>query len=122
MGQIRSRPSGVSAEWTLPDSSQKKMVRELTPDRIAASSVVMNRVTGNNLSDIAGNMIANGQVIGMTTSGDFGHSIGRSLVLGYVPREYFGQNTFEIEAFGERSAATRVEGCIYDPRHERVRA
>ena len=38
-------------------------------------------------------MIANGKVIGMTTSGDFGHSVGRSLVLGYVPAEYFGQNT-----------------------------
>jgi glycine cleavage system aminomethyltransferase T len=67
-------------------------------------------------------IIANGQVIGMSTSGDFGHTVGRSLVLGYVPREYFGQNTFEIEAFGERSIATRVEGCIYDPRNERVRA
>ena len=67
-------------------------------------------------------MIANGKVIGMTTSGDFGHSVGRSLVLGYVPREYFGQNTMEIEAFGRRSLATRVEGCIYDPKNERVRA
>jgi sarcosine dehydrogenase len=67
-------------------------------------------------------MIANGRVIGMTTSGDFGHTVGRSLVLGYVPREYFGQNTMEIEAFGQRSLATRVEGCIYDPKNERVRA
>jgi len=65
---------------------------------------------------------ANGKVIGMTTSGDFGHSVGRSLVLGYVPHEYFGQNTMEIEAFGRRSLATRVEGCIYDPKNERVRA
>jgi len=67
-------------------------------------------------------MIANGKIIGMTTSGDFGHSVGRSLVLGYVPREYFGQNNMEIEAFGRRSLATRVEGCIYDPKNERVRA
>ena len=36
--------------------------------------------------------------------------------------EYFGQNTMEIEAFGRRSLATRVEGCIYDPKNERVRA
>ncbi|TMJ02709.1 MAG: FAD-dependent oxidoreductase [Alphaproteobacteria bacterium] len=67
-------------------------------------------------------MIANGKIIGMTTSGDFGHSVGRSLVLGYVPAEYFGQNSIEIEAFGRRSLATRVEGCIYDPKNERVRA
>ena len=66
-------------------------------------------------------MIANGKVIGMTTSGDFGHTVGRSLVLGYVPQEYFGQNTMEIEAFGRRSPATRVEGCMYDPKNERLR-
>jgi glycine cleavage system aminomethyltransferase T/glycine/D-amino acid oxidase-like deaminating enzyme len=66
-------------------------------------------------------MFANGKAIGMTTSGDFGHSVGRSLVLGYVPAEYFGQNTMEIEAFGRRSLATRVEGCAYDPRNERIR-
>ena len=48
---------------------------------------------GNPLSVYGGEaMIANGKVIGMTTSGDFGHSVGRSLVLGYVPAEYFGQN------------------------------
>ncbi len=67
-------------------------------------------------------MIANGQVIGMTTSGDFGHSTGRSLVLGYVPAEYSGQNSLEIEAFGRRSLAVRLERCAYDPGNERVRA
>jgi glycine cleavage system aminomethyltransferase T len=66
-------------------------------------------------------MIANGRVIGMTTSGDFGHSVGRSLVLGYVPSEYFGQNSMEIEAFGRRSLVTRIDGCIYDPKNERIR-
>ena len=66
-------------------------------------------------------MIANGRVIGMTTSGDFGHSVGRALVLGYIPAEYFGQNSMEIEAFGRRSLATRIDGCIYDPRNERIR-
>jgi sarcosine dehydrogenase len=66
-------------------------------------------------------MFANGKAIGMTTSGDFGHTVGRSLVLGYVPAEYFGQNTMEIEAFGRRSLATRIEGCAYDPKNERLR-
>ena len=42
--------------------------------------------------------------------------------LGYVPAEYFGQNSLEIEAFGRRSLATRIEGCAYDPKNERVRA
>jgi sarcosine dehydrogenase len=67
-------------------------------------------------------MFVGGKAIGMTTSGDFGHSVGRSLVLGYVPAEYFGQNSLEIEAFGRRSLATRIEGCAYDPKNERLRA
>jgi len=67
-------------------------------------------------------MFANGKAIGMTTSGDFGHTVGKSLVLGYVPSEFFGMNTLEIEAFGRRSVATRIEGCAYDPKNERLRA
>jgi 4-methylaminobutanoate oxidase (formaldehyde-forming) len=58
----------------------------------------------------------------MTTSGDFGHSVNRSLVLGYVPSDISGRNVIEIEAFGRRSLANRVEGCAYDPKNERVRA
>ncbi len=67
-------------------------------------------------------MIADGKVIGMTTSGDFGHTVGRMLVLGYVPKEHFGRDKIEIEAFGQRSLATRVERCAYDPTNERIRA
>jgi sarcosine dehydrogenase len=67
-------------------------------------------------------IIVDGRVIGTTTSGDFGHSVERMLVLGYVPTEYFGRNRIEIEALGERTTATRIEGCAYDPQHERVRA
>jgi 4-methylaminobutanoate oxidase (formaldehyde-forming) len=67
-------------------------------------------------------MIADGKVIGMTTSGDFGHTVGRMLVLGYVPNEHFGRAKIEIEAFGQRSVATRVERCAYDPANERIRA
>jgi 4-methylaminobutanoate oxidase (formaldehyde-forming) len=67
-------------------------------------------------------MIADGKVIGMTTSGDFGHTVGRMIVLGYVPQEHFGRDRIEIEAFGQRSLATLVAGCAYDPANERIRA
>ena len=41
-------------------------------------------------------MIVDDRVIGMTTSGDFGHSVERMLVLGYVPTEYVGRNRIEM--------------------------
>ena len=44
------------------------------------------------------------------------------LVLGYMPAEYASQNSLEIEAFGRRSLAIRLERCAYDPGGERVRA
>ena len=47
---------------------------------------------------------------------------GQMMGFKYYRSEYFGQNSIEIEAFGRRSLATRVEGCIYDPKNERVRA
>jgi 4-methylaminobutanoate oxidase (formaldehyde-forming) len=67
-------------------------------------------------------MLVGGNAVGITTSGDYGHTVGKSLVLGYLPREHFGRETIEIEAIGKRSVARRVEGCAYDPGHERVRS
>ena len=46
-----------------------------------------------------------GQVVGWVTSGAYGHSVGRSLALGYVPGELAGADAgFEIEIIGERRA------------------
>ena len=61
-----------------------------------------------------------GRVVGITTSGNFCHTIGKSLVLGYVPAELAAADDFAVEAFGETSPATRIDGAAYDPRRERI--
>jgi 4-methylaminobutanoate oxidase (formaldehyde-forming) len=66
-------------------------------------------------------MLIEGRAVGMTTSGDFGYTVGRPLVLGYLPRQHFGVATIEIEAFGRRCLAHRIERCAYDPSGTRVR-
>ncbi len=60
------------------------------------------------------------KVVAQTTSGNFGYSVGNSLVLGYLPVEVLEHGDFMVEAFGERSAASIVKGAIYDPAREKI--
>jgi dimethylglycine dehydrogenase len=64
-----------------------------------------------------------GRVIGWVTSGGYGHSVQRSLALGYVPKEYAGvSGGFEIEILGERCRATPQPAAPFDPDGSRMRA
>jgi dimethylglycine dehydrogenase len=64
-----------------------------------------------------------GAVVGWVTSGGYGHTVGKSLALGYVPAE-LAQSTgqFEIEIAGQRHAARATLKPPYDPTGARVRA
>ena len=54
-------------------------------------------------------------VIGWVTSGAFGHRVGRSLALGYVPASVASESEFQIEIIGERRGARRLDSAPYDP-------
>jgi 4-methylaminobutanoate oxidase (formaldehyde-forming) len=61
-----------------------------------------------------------GRVLGVTTSGGFGHTIGKSIAFGYVAAEDAGFPDYEIETFGNVVAATRSPGAPYDPERKRI--
>ena len=63
-----------------------------------------------------------GIVVGWITSGGFGHCVGKSIALGYVPAT-LGEETrgFEVEILGERRRAERVLRPLYDPSGQRMR-
>ena len=69
-----------------------------------------------------------GVVVGSTTSAMYGHTLGRSVALGYVAHaegvsaEFVGSGSYEIEIAGERYAARASLRPMYDPRAERVKA
>jgi 4-methylaminobutanoate oxidase (formaldehyde-forming) len=63
-----------------------------------------------------------GRVLGVTTSGGYGHTIGKSIVFGYVPAEHAGHADFEIEAFGKAVPAQRIPRAPYDPDRRRILA
>jgi dimethylglycine dehydrogenase len=65
-----------------------------------------------------------GQVVGETTSGGWGHRIGKSIALGMLRTDLTEPGTtLEVEIFGERFAATvQPDQPLWDPANERLRA
>ena len=64
-----------------------------------------------------------GKVVGWVTSGAYGHSVGTSLALGYVPKASAdAASGFEIEIIGERRPARRLDAPLFDPAGTRMRA
>jgi dimethylglycine dehydrogenase len=64
-----------------------------------------------------------GEVVGWVTSGGYGHSVGKSLALGYVGRDVAAQiEGFEVELLGERRPALRLAEPAFDPQGLRMRA
>jgi dimethylglycine dehydrogenase len=55
-----------------------------------------------------------GETVGWVTSGAFGHRVGKSLALGYIPAKLKGASSFEIELIGERRRAHRLSAPAYD--------
>jgi glycine cleavage system aminomethyltransferase T len=70
-----------------------------------------------------------GELVGRTTSGMFGHTVSRSLGMGYIQRpngpadaEFVRNGRYEIEVAGERFAADVQMQGFYDPGNLRVKA
>jgi dimethylglycine dehydrogenase len=63
-----------------------------------------------------------GQVVGWITSGGFGHCVGKSIALGYIPAAVAtAKSGFEIEILGERRRASIAHEPLHDPTGERMR-
>ena len=76
-------------------------------------------------ADCMGNepVTADGRIIGVTTSGGYGHAVGRSIAFAYVePGHAAPGESFDITILGEARRATVVAEPLYDPRNERLRA
>ena len=69
-----------------------------------------------------------GTLVGRITSGTFGHTLGRSVGMGYVRNvggvtaDFVKEGSYEVEIAAERFAARASLRAAYDPRGERVRA
>jgi glycine cleavage system aminomethyltransferase T/glycine/D-amino acid oxidase-like deaminating enzyme len=68
-------------------------------------------------------MMLGDQVLGFVTSADYGYTIGKGIVYGYLPIAYSEPGTrLDIMYFNERYPATVVEEPLYDPDGAKMRA
>jgi dimethylglycine dehydrogenase len=80
---------------------------------------------GNTDSDCMGNepVYHDGKLIGLTTSGAFGHAVNTSLAFAYVDPALATVGTeLEILIFNERRKARIIDESIWDPANVRPRA
>jgi sarcosine dehydrogenase len=69
----------------------------------------------------------NGERVGWLSSGGFGHTVDRSIGLGYVRREgvdaeYLSAGAWELEVASERVPARATLEPLYDPKGLKVKA
>jgi 4-methylaminobutanoate oxidase (formaldehyde-forming) len=67
-------------------------------------------------------VMVDGKVIGVTTGGNFGYSVGKAIGYGYLPVELVVRGEVEIEAFGKVSRARIATKAAYDPDNLRLKA
>ena len=72
-------------------------------------------------------IIRDGKIVGHLTSGNYGHTLGGAVGLGYieveeeVTKDYLDSVGIEIEVGGERIPAQASLGALYDPKATRMR-
>ena len=63
------------------------------------------------------------RIVGMTSSGGYGHRTDKSIALGYVPPVLAAPGTrLDVEVLGQKLAAEVVAMPLYDPKNERMKA
>jgi dimethylglycine dehydrogenase len=64
-----------------------------------------------------------GRIVGRATSGYYGHTVRKSLAIGYVQTPYAAVGThLSIEILGERKQATVIPESPYDPDNQQLRS
>lgn len=76
-------------------------------------------------ADCRGNepVLADGRIVGITTGGAYGHTVGKSVFFAYVePRFAKPGSSFEIDLLGSLRPATVLAEAVWDPKNERLKA
>lgn len=75
-------------------------------------------------TDCLGNepVLIGDHIIGVTTSGSYGHSVKKSLAFAYVEPKYADSGTnLKIRILGQERTATVLEEAAYDPQNLRLK-
>ncbi len=128
--------SELTAEIDMYEASMNRFIREDKSDFIGKTASLSRKQRGERMklvylevdntdSDCVGNepVYHNGKVVGVTTSGAYGHAVMKSLAFAYVPPELVATGTdLDIMMFGEMRRARIIPDSIWDPENLRLRA
>ncbi len=95
---------------------------DMDANDVAVKLVYLEVEKGDN--DIVGGeaVLRGGKTIGITTSGGYGHTTGRSLGFAYVEPQYAAPGfTFDVYLLGQSRAATVLSAPVWDPENRRPR-
>ena len=67
-------------------------------------------------------ILADGTVVGTTTSGGYGYTIAKTVAFGILPADLDASAALTIEAYGKSYPAMRGRRSLYDPKGEKLRS
>ncbi len=67
-------------------------------------------------------ILKDGATVSLATSAGFGHSVGQTIIFGYLDRALWTETEFDVEVFGDRHPITRVDGPLFDPQNENLKS
>jgi glycine cleavage system aminomethyltransferase T len=67
-------------------------------------------------------IVSDGRTLGYVTSADYGYSVDKHIVYGYLPLEFAEKGTeVEVVYFGRRQPATVSDDPLFDPQMSRLK-
>ncbi|TDI40686.1 MAG: FAD-dependent oxidoreductase [Acidobacteria bacterium] len=132
----RAYGSELTTEITMIDADMERFVKFEKEHFAGKEALLKRKAEGSDFqliyaqvassdSDIrGGEPVLDGEsVIGVTTSGAYGHTVGKQLIFAYVkPVNGAPNSTFDIEILGKRYHAEVLSEPIFDPKNERLRS
>jgi dimethylglycine dehydrogenase len=127
--------SELTTEIDMFEGSMERFIRLDKPDFIGKAATLSKHQRGprmklvcldvaNTDSDCVGNepVYAGDKVVGLTTSGGYGHAVGKSLAFAYVDPGMTAEGTsFDVLVFTEKRAAKIIADSPWDPANLRLK-
>jgi dimethylglycine dehydrogenase len=128
--------SELTAEIDMYEASMGRFIREDKADFIGKAASLSRQQQGARMrlvymevdnmdADCVGNepVYHGGKVVGVTTSGAYGHCVGKSLAFAYVPPSHIAEGTeFDVMMFTELRKARIIAESAWDPANLRLKA
>lgn len=111
-------------DWAKPDFKGKAALEREKQQGVAKRFVLLTVEAGDCDAPYMSTLWHGGNVVGETTSGNWGYRVGKSIALGMLRADLAVSGTeIEVEIYGDRfKAVVQPDGPLFDPNNERLRA